>query len=75
MQLIRRRLKEAGINESWATLRGTLATQVRITATFKQRNGKTLHVRQSTQAEENLKNIYEKLNLTPDPGGIKKLVI
>jgi len=75
VQLIRRKLKESGIDESWGTLRDTLATQVRITATFKQRNGKTLHVRQSTKAEENLRNIYAKLNFNPDPGGTQKLVI
>ena len=75
VQVIRKKLKEAGINESWASLRDTLSTQVRITATFKQRDGKTLHVRQATQVDEKLKLIYAKLNLPADPGGIKKLVI
>jgi hypothetical protein len=43
--VIRRKLKEHGIHESWASLREKLARQHRITATFKQRDGKTLHIR------------------------------
>jgi hypothetical protein len=75
VQVIRRKLKEHGINESWESLREKLGSQCRITATFKQRNGKTLHVRQATQPEEELKNIYTKLGISPDPGGIQKMVI
>ena len=75
VQVIRRKLKEHGINESWGSLREMLATQYRITATFKQRDGKTLHVRQATQPEEDLKNIYTKLGLSPAPGGLQKMSI
>jgi transposase len=75
VQTVRHKLKESGINESWESLREKLMSQVRITATFKQRDGKTLHVRQASQPEEYLKNIYKKLNITHEPGGIKKLVI
>ena len=75
VQVIRRKLKEFGINESWESLRAILVTQIRITATFDQRDGKTLHVRQASQAEETLKNIYKKLRISPDPGGVKKLII
>lgn len=75
VQVIRRKLKESGIHESWGSLREILATQIRITATFEQRDGKTLHVRQASQPEEKLKNIYKKLGLALDPGGIKKLTI
>lgn len=75
VQLIRRKLKESGIHESWGSLRETLGTQIRITATFEQSDGKTLHVRQASQLEEKLKTIYKKLGISPDPGGIKKLVI
>jgi transposase len=75
VQVIRRKLKEHGINESWESLREKLGQQCRITATFKQKNGKTLHVRQATQPEEELKNIYAKLGISPDPGGIQKMII
>jgi len=75
VQVIRRKLKDSGINESWASLRDILGTQIRITATFEQRDGKILHVRQASQPEEKLKNIYKKLRIAPDPGGVKKLII
>jgi transposase len=75
VQVIRRKLKESGVHESWGSLREVLATQIRITATFEQRDGKTLHVRQASQPEEQLKTIYQKLGISPDPGGVKKLII
>ena len=75
VQVIRRKLKDHGINESWRSLREKLRTQCRITATFKQRNGKTLHVRQASVPEAELKNIYTKLGISADPGGVQKMVI
>jgi len=75
VQVIRRKLKDHGINESWTTLREKLSQQLRITATFKQRDGKTLHIRQATRPEEELGDIYKKLGLAPDPGGLQKLKI
>jgi transposase len=75
VQVIRRKLKEHGINESWATLREKLNQQNRITATFKQRNGKTLHIRQATRPEEELSTIYTKLGISPDPGGLQRMTI
>lgn len=75
VQVIRRKLQEHGINESWASLRETLGQQSRITATFKQRDGKTLHIRQSTRPEEELAHIYTKLGISPAPGGLQRLSI
>jgi transposase len=75
VQLIRRKLQDHGIRESWASLRDTLGQQTRITATFKQRDGKTLHIRQATRPEEELANIYSKLGISPAPGGLQKLSI
>jgi transposase len=75
VQLIRRKLKESDIHENWGSLREILSSQIRITASFDQRNGKTLHVRQASQPEEKLKIIYQKLNLSSSPGGVKKLII
>ena len=51
VQVIRRRLRERDEHASWATLRSTLAAQHRVTATFGCADGRTLHVRQATQAE------------------------
>ena len=75
VQLIRRKLKESGIHESWGSLRELFATQIRITATFEQRDGKTLHVRQSSKPDETLNTIYQKLSICANPGGVKKLTI
>jgi transposase len=75
VQAIRRKLKEHGINESWASLREILRQQIRITATFKQRDGKTLHIRQATRPEETLSNIYKKLKIDLSPGGLQKMTI
>ena len=75
VQVIRRKLKEHGIHESWASLRKKLARQHRITATFKQRDGKTLHIRQATRPEEELANLYARLGLAPDPGGRQRMTI
>ena len=75
VQVIRRKLRESGIQESWGSLRDTLGQQYRITATFKQRDGKTLHIRQATRPEEELAHIYTKLGISPAPGGIQRLSI
>jgi transposase len=75
VQVIRRKLKEHGITESWTSLRETLSQQLRITTTFKQRDGKTLHIRQATRPEEELAEIYKKLRLCTDPGGLQRVKI
>ena len=75
VQVIRRKLREHGINESWASLRETLGQQYRITATFKQRDGKTLHIRQATRPEEELADIYAKLGIPAAPGGLQRITI
>ena len=68
-------LKESGTNESWKTLREVLETQQRVTVTFQQKDGRTMHVRKSTAPEEALKNVYEVRGLEKNPGGIKKMTI
>ncbi|MEX1048798.1 MAG: hypothetical protein WED15_04685 [Akkermansiaceae bacterium] len=75
VQVIRRKLAERGISETWASLREKLNRQYRITATFKQRDGKTLHIRQATRPEEELGDLYTKLKLTPNPGGRQRMAI
>jgi transposase len=75
VQLIRRRLREQGMDERWSTLRDTLASQRRVTATFQRADGRTLHVRKATRAEPDARAIYQALNLNPAPGGILKLIV
>jgi hypothetical protein len=51
VQAIRQRLKVLGIHTSWAGLREVLSVQRRVTASFTQKDGRTLHVRKSTRPE------------------------
>lgn len=74
VQVLRVKLRHAGIRASWTTLRDTLSVQRRVTSTFQQRDGRTLHVRKSTRAEPELLNIYQVLGIDPAPGGTKKLI-
>ena len=69
------KLKEHGIDESWATLLEKLSRQYRITATFRQRDGKTLHIRQAMRPEQELSSLYTKLRIPPDPGGLQRVTI
>ncbi len=75
VQFIRRKLAEQGNHASWNSLRTILDTQYRITATFKRKDGRTLHVRKTTQAEPEQMEIYKQLGLNPAPGGIKKMIV
>jgi transposase len=75
VQLLRTRLKAKGIHDSWASLRMILSVQRRVTATFRQRDGRTLNVRKSTVAEPALLKIYQALGLNPSPGGTRKLIV
>jgi len=75
VQIIRQRLKLKGIHLSWDSLRKILARQQRITVSFTQKDGRTLHVRKSTIAPLKLQEIYNALALSASPGGIKKMIM
>ena len=72
VQVIRRKLAAHGDHLSWNGLREILGVQQRITATFHQRDGRTLHVRKATVAEPALRRIYDALAINPAPGGVQK---
>lgn len=74
VQALRHQLKAHGIHDSWRSLRETFSVQQRVTATFKQRDGRTLHVRKTTVAEPKLAKLYNALNISASPGGIQKLI-
>ena len=74
VQVLRTKLKKADIHDNWASLRETMSVQRRVTASFQQRDGRTLNVRKSTLAEPDLMKIYQALGVSPAPGGTKKLV-
>ena len=50
------------------------ANQRRVTATFGQRDGRSLHVRKATVAEPDLLAIYRALGISATPGGTRKLI-
>ena len=59
VQVIRRRLAGEGMNMSWATVRSIQAGQQRVTANFRRKDGRCLHVRKATQAEGPQREIYK----------------
>jgi transposase len=75
VQVIRNKLKAHEIHDSWQTLRTILCTHQRVTATFRQRNGSTLHIRKATMAEARQQQIYNALNLDSSPGGVTRTLI
>jgi transposase len=74
VQMTRLRLRAHGIHDSWASLREVLSVQRRVTASFVQRDGRTLHVRKATRPEPDLVRLYDALGITHQPGGVQKLV-
>lgn len=73
VQTLRTRLQAHGITTSWAGLRETLSVQRRVTASFTQKDGRTLHVRKATRPEPDLARLYDALGLDHLPGGTRKL--
>ena len=74
VQVLRRKLKLQNINDSWLSLREIFSGQQRVTATFTQKDGRTLHVRKTTLAESKLQDLYDALSLSASPVGTRKLV-
>jgi transposase len=74
VQVLRTKLKAAGINESWTGLRQTLSRQQRVTASMRRVDGCTVHVRKATLAEPDALAIYKALGIDPAPGGTRKLI-
>jgi transposase len=75
VQVIRRKLEAAGETMPWTRLREILSVQRRITATFRQRDGHTMHVRKATVAEPALRRIYDALGIDASPGGVQRLTV
>ena len=75
VQVIRRKLKSQGNKLGWTSLRNILAVQQRVTATFKQKDGRSLNIRKATKAESGILDIYTALGISSTPGGIKKVVV
>jgi hypothetical protein len=74
VQTIRQQLRAQRIHESWSGLREVLSVQRRVTASFTQKDGRTLHVRKTTRPEPDLRLIYDALGLHHQPGGVQKMI-
>ena len=72
---LRQRLKAEGIGNSWETLRNTLSSQVRITATLQRRDGRTVHVRKASRPEPAQQRIHAALKLPANPGGTQQTLV
>ena len=72
---LRLQLKGHGIDDSWETLRETLATQQRVTATLQRRDGRAVHVRKATRPEPYHQTINKILALDPNPGGTHRVLV
>lgn len=75
VQVIRNKLKLKGIHLSWDSVRKILSRQQRVTASFTQHDGRSLHVRKSTMASPQLQEIYDALGISASPGGTKKMIV
>jgi hypothetical protein len=75
VQAIRRKLELAGDPVSWTRWREILSVQRRVTATFQQRDGHTMHVRKAAVAEPALRRIYDALGIEASPGGVRRLMV
>ena len=62
-------------NVRWDEIIRIASTQVLVTAELKAEDGETIRVRQCTEAEEKLSNIYRMLGINPHPLGKIKSVV
>jgi hypothetical protein len=72
---IRYKLKQKGINYSWDTIRDILRNQKRITTTMKCKDNTTLHIRQSSELNEQQKEIYDTLGMKYTAGEFRQTEI
>lgn len=72
---LRLKLKAQGINDSWNTLRQTMATQRRVTVTLQRRDGRTVHVRKATRPKPRHQTLGTILKLDPNPGRTHRVLV
>jgi hypothetical protein len=72
---LRMQLKASGINDSWNTLRQTLAIQRRVTVTLQRRDGHTVHVRKATRPKPRHQTLGSILKLDPNPGRTHRVIV
>ena len=72
---LRLQLKAHGVNDSWNTLRQTLATQRRVTVTLQRRDGRAVHVRKATRPQPRHQKLSTILKLNPNPGRTHRVLV
>jgi transposase len=75
VHMLRLQLKAQGIDDSWSTLRETLAVQQRVTTTLQRRDGRTVHVRKATRPEPRHHKLNTILGTSPNPGGTHRVLV
>jgi len=72
---LRLQLKAQGVNDSWNTLRQTLAAQRRVTVTMQRRDGHAVHVRKATRPKPRHQTLGTILKLDPNPGRTHRVLV
>ena len=75
LHTIRFKLRQKGIHFCWNTIRTQLSSQVRVSTTMKQQDGRAVHIRQATKAEPAHRTIYKALGLSNKAGRSEKAVL
>jgi transposase len=75
LHTVRFKLRQKGVRFCWKTIRKQLSSQVRITTTMKQKDGKMIRIRKSSKAEPSHQEIYDALNLPHQPGKTVKTIL
>jgi hypothetical protein len=72
---LRLQLKAQGVNDSWNTLRQTMATQRRVTVTMQRRDGRAVHVRKATRPKPRHQTLGTLLKRDPIPGRTHRVLV
>lgn len=70
---IRYRLKAKGVHDSWDTIRNTMRPQIRVTTTLQCQDGRTVHIRKSSQPGERQKILMDALRLKHSAGEVTRV--
>jgi transposase len=65
IQDITYRLRKMGVKDQWSTVRTSMSSRLRVTAQVQTEEKKTLHIRSTTEPEQNHTRIYTALNISP----------
>jgi len=72
LHMIRYKLKNHGINESWDTIKKELQNHSRITSAIKRQDGKKIHIRKTSLPTSRQLEIYRALNISSSPAKTEK---